>query len=281
LLPNLRVHADVESKRGKTPLSVLEEYFLDLDPVKGLLGSRLQDYLDRWIRPGFTYYDIDPYYVVPFRHKDIMSVGWNLKFRPDRTEELARLNVHDFLDVVLHGKDIPLVVDRLNMFFETDPLLMLRVKENPSISGSVVLVSQDENLAKRMVDFLRANRSKDSRLYVVHPAIFFLGRLDEISSGPNVLLDQGSINFFGRTAADSNLSEVDCAEFSRRQSRGRSFVTIISLHGLQWKPKRIPFELSLGKESYLRDVFTSGQIVRDLDLPPSHDRDGWAPGFLE
>jgi len=205
LLPNLRVNADVGSKRGNTSEASLWRWF-DSD--------RISEYLERWRRPGFEVMDRDPYFVVPYRHQDIMSLGWNWKLRPERTTELSRLNVHDFMDVIFKGKDLPLVIDRLNMFFETDPLLLIRVREDPSIRGDLYLVSQDKRLAKKICDFIRANRTRRTMVYLIHPVIFFLGRVEEVTSGQKTLFDQGSLNFFGRNAGRSNIQQVVCSEFT-------------------------------------------------------------------
>jgi len=233
LLPNLMVRADLSSKRGSTPLLELHRFFCDVDSDNQSNYSR---YLENWRRPGFQYRNTDPYFVVPERHKDIMSVGWNWKFRPERPTEVSRIDVHSFLDVIRFNRDIPLVVDRLNMFFESDPLVMIRVRDRPEIRGLITLVSRDKKLAHQVCRWVRSNRDRTARVDLVSPEFYLLGRMDEFPS--NVILpDAGSINFLDRMASDSNLSAVNCNPPRRIPEYSYPGVTTVVLTGFKY-PKR-------------------------------------------
>jgi len=245
LLPSLRVAADVGSKRGATPLSVLTEFFE---------VGRMEEYILQWRRPGFRYYDVEPYFVVPYRHKDIMSIGWNWKFRPERAHELARVGVDEFLDVIMRGKTIPLIEDRLNLFFETDPLLIIRVRDDPSYRGAILLVSWDKKLAHRIVSFIRNNRDPNSVVYLVHPSIFQLGRIDELGLQGKYLEDKGSINYINRTAASSNLHEAVCFPLRRRWEPAYPGVLSVSIQGYRNWSKRTRFSLRGPSEGLQTDI---------------------------
>jgi len=230
VLPNLRVGADVSSKRGNTSVTTMWDYFDH---------GRIRDYLDQWRRPGFMYRDMEPYYVIPRRHKDIMSLNWNWKVAPEPATEVARIGLDEFLKVILRGQDLPLIVDRLNLFFESDPLLMIRVRENPAIKARILLVSRDKKLAQRILRFVWANRDRHARVLLVSPEVFFLGRVPEVESDFQ-LFDAGSINFFGRNAADSNMHDVHCNDLQYRPERAYPGVTSVYLRGFDFpvKPTR-------------------------------------------
>jgi hypothetical protein len=281
LLPNLMVGSDVSSKRGRTSEASLWAYF-DQD--------RLQTYLDRWRNPGFSCEDREPYYVVPYRHKDILSLGWTWKMLPDRPTEVSRIDVTSFLDVIMRGRDLPLVVDRLNMFFESDPLLLIRVREDNSIRGTIGLVSGDKKLAKRICDFVRANRDRTSKVVLIHPSIFFLGRIDEVVTDRN-LFDQGAINFFGRTAGRSNLQAIVCESLHTTPERKYAGVFSVIPRGFATKPvtRRIDVRTEGPDIGHIEDLVVTNQnavtafgdlLMQQIqdgrglssDLPPEYGR---------
>jgi hypothetical protein len=157
-----------------------------------------------------------------------MSLGWSWRPKTRRTTEISRLETDDFLDVILGGYNNPIIVDRLNMFFESDPLILIRVRENPSVNGRIILVSKDKKLAARIIRFVWGNRSSQSRVYLVDPVIFFLGRIDEIPHD-FLLEDAGSLNFFGRNASSTNYQLVECNPLvytSEERYRGVISVTL-------------------------------------------------------
>jgi hypothetical protein len=234
LLPNLMVSSDLSSKRGSTPLSELLKFFNSIDHNNVNVYS---SYLEQWRRPGFHYRDMNPYFVVPDRHRDIMSLGWNWKFRPERPTEISRIDVHSFLDVIRHNKDVPLIVDRLNMFFESDPLIMIRVRENSNIRGLITLVSRDKRLAQQLCRWVRFNRDRTARVDLVSPEFYILGRMEEFPS--NVIIpDAGSINFLERMASSTNLDAVNCNPPRRIPEISYPGVTSVTLVGFKY-PKRI------------------------------------------
>jgi hypothetical protein len=253
LLPNLMVRSDVESKRGSTKEATLWRFFDQ---------ERMESYLERWRNPGFSYRDNEPYFVVPYRHKDILSLSWNWKFRPERPTETSRIDITSFLDVIMHGKDVPLIVDRLNMYFETDPLLMIRVRENSSITGTIGLVSGDKKLARRIVEFIRANRDRNSRVVLIHPSIFFLGRIQEVQTNFN-LFDAGAINYFGRTVGRTNLQDVDCAGLKSQSEVKYPGVSSVWPDGIVSRPVRRKNEIRTeGPDlGYIEDLVVSNQTA--------------------
>nr|QIR30309.1 RNA-dependent RNA polymerase [Plasmopara viticola lesion associated narnavirus 30] len=234
LLPNLMVSSDVSSKRGATPLAELERFFLSVDDQG---SSNFSRYLENWRRPGFQYRNTDPYFVVPDRHRDIMSLGWNWKFRPERPTEVARIDVHSFLDVIRHGRDVPLIVDRLNMFFESDPLIMIRVRENPHIRGRIGLVSRDKRLAHRVSRWVRSNRDRMANVFLISPEFYILGRMGEFPYDV-ILPDAGSINFLERNGSLANFSETECEPPVFTRERNFPGVTSVTLRGFNYpRPK--------------------------------------------
>ncbi|QJT93771.1 RNA-dependent RNA polymerase [Erysiphe necator associated narnavirus 39] len=222
ILPNLRVSAELENKRGSTSEAQLWSVFRD---------EVLEEYLDRWRRPGFSTRDDMPYYVVPYRHKDLLSVNWQWKPRPEPANEFARLSVNDFLDTIYYGKPNTVVTQRLNMFFESDPLILIRVREDPKIDGTIYLISKDLRLGAQVAGFVRSNRSSNSRVYCIHPIIFLLGRLGELPPPTSMIEDAGAINWVGRNAHRYNFREVECYDIRSRVTRypGVTFVTLDSL----------------------------------------------------
>jgi len=233
-LPTLIVGSDVSPTRGATPHGELVRFFSSQVDENSSNYSR---YLEYWRRPGFQYRNMDPYFVVPERHRDIMSLGWNWKFRPERPTELSRLDVHDFLDVIRHGRDVPLIVDRLNLFFESDPLIMIRVRENTSIRGVINLVSMDKRLAFQICRWVRSNRDHTARVNLVCPIFWILGRMDEFPSSV-VLPDAGSINFLERNISFSNISHVECNVAYSKVEYSFPGVWSILLDGFRYPTKR-------------------------------------------
>jgi hypothetical protein len=267
LLPNLMVRADVSSKRGSTPLQELLGFFSHQghDGPNGYLR-----YLENWRRPGFQYRDMNPYFVVPERHRDIMSVGWNWRFRPERPAEISRVDVHSFLDVIRFNRDVPLIVDRLNMFFESDPLIMIRVRERPSIRGLISLVSRDKRLAHQVCRWVRNNRDPTCRVQLVSPEFWILGRIEEFPSDC-VIPDAGSINFLDRMASSSNLGAVHCNPPRYVVEHSFPGVSSVYLTGFNYpkRPRRAPLSSLLDEvESIddIPDVYTSGGIMSSMIL---------------
>jgi len=274
ILPSLRVAADVSTKRGSTPESALWAFF-DVE--------RVTEYLSRWRRPGFDIRDNDPYFVVPYRHKDIMSVGWQWKPRPEPSNEFARLGVNDFLDTIYYGKPNLVVTQRLNMFFESDPLILIRVRERSDIRGRITLVSKDKRLAAKICGFIRSNRDRMCRVDLVHPILFLLGRMGEgFLPSTNILLeDAGAINWVGRNIASYDIELAECCEI-RAHREVYQGVTSWLPKGLR-EPKARPFRPIVGTEghegfmSYLSlttreaDELDDERIQvmeRDGDMPP-------------
>jgi hypothetical protein len=240
-LPNLMVKADLSSMRGHTPLQEMRNFFSDVDFASESNYSR---YLDTWRRPGFQYRNMDPYFVVPERHRDIMSVGWNWKFRPERPTEISRIDIHSFMDVIRYNRDIPLIVDRLNMFFESDPLIMIRVRERPSVKGLITLVSRDKKLAHQVCRWVRSRRDRNARVDLVSPEFYILGRMGEFPSDV-IIPDAGAINFLDRMASDTNLSMVHCNPPVRVPEYVYPGVTSVTLQGFQFPKRRSPTARSL------------------------------------
>jgi len=263
LLPNLMVRADVSSKRGATPLQELEKFF-SLPDSSGI--NNYQNYLENWRRPGFQYRNMDPYFVVPDRHRDIMSLGWNWKVWPEKPTEISRLNVYSFLDVIRHNRDVPLVVDRLNMFFESDPLIMIRVRANGRIRGQITLVGRDKKLAHQVCRWVRSNRDRNARVDLVSPEFYILGRMAEFE--PSVIIpDAGSINFLGRMASSTNLDEVECNPPRRKPEYSYPGVTSVTLEGFIY-PRRQPTDVRI-----LADP-ASQEAIRALPGPGSLENPG-------
>jgi hypothetical protein len=221
LLPNLRVSADLESKRGSTPLWQLSQYF-SAESGGELAVNGYDEYLRQWRRPGFRYENTEPYYVIPHRNRDIMSLGWQWRTRPERPTVLSDLSTHDFLDVILYNKDVKLVVDRLNMFFESDPLMEIRVRDNASYTGTVVFISNDVKRAASIGSWIRRVREPRTNIFVVDPVIYLLGRLGELTDrlpNPGVIEDAGSLNWSSRNMGSSNLYLVECNEIEVTTTR--------------------------------------------------------------
>jgi len=165
-----------------------------------------------------------------------MSVNWQWKPRPGAAQEISRATVYDFIEVVEGGINNPLILDRLNMFFESDPLILIRIRENPTYRGRIGLVSQDKKLAKKLVNYVRSNRDRTCVVYLIHPAIFFCGRIEEITL--NCLIeDAGSLNFFGRESASSNLHEVNCSEIVTIPEKRYPGVVSVLLKGFTFDEK--------------------------------------------
>jgi len=263
ILPNLRVSAELSSKRGKTEANELWRWFT---------RERCIDYLSQWRRPGFSTRDNEPYFVVPYRHKDFMSVGWQWKPWPARATEVSRLGVKDFLDTIYHGKPSVIVTQRLNMFFESDPLILIRVRERSDIKGRICLVSQDKRLAAKIVSFVRSNRDRACVVELVHPAIFLMGRLGEIAY--DVLLeDAGSLNFFGRSAVDSNLSRTECNALFCRFEPAFPGVRTWGIHGLRNpRPRRTVVLQDPDDEGFIWEVETNARLAAtEIGSPPPYE----------
>jgi hypothetical protein len=232
LLPSLRVKADLTSKRGSTPYWQLASYFSE-EGEEGVV-NRYDSYLRQWRRPGFNYDSRDPYYVLPHRHHDVMSLGWTWRIRPEPAKDISSLSVHDFLDVILYNRNLPLVVDRLNMFFESDPLLEIRVRENDVYRGDIIFISRDMKRGASLLRWVRSNRDRKSRLIMVSPEIYFLGRLSEITNGLRAwsyLEDAGSLNWYSRNMGSSNLYDVVCNEIEMEEHRFHSGCWTASVEG--------------------------------------------------
>jgi hypothetical protein len=267
-LPSLRLRADITAKRGGTPLSVLRTWF-EVD-------SRYSQYLEQWRRPGFRYYDKEPYYVVPYRHKDVMSMGWTWKVRPEPPPDESRLDVDQFLDVIMKGKDVPLILNRLQYFFETDPLLEIRVRENPAVRGEILLVSWDKKLAGRIVSYVKRNRDPHAVVYLVHPSIYFLGRIEEVPKGDFLLEDHGAIGHLGRSAVDSNLVDVVCNRVVAHKERTPGVISF-TIEG--YVAARQPGIIrAIGpNEGLIAEIRYQGARHPDL---PSVFGDSWLPEYV-
>jgi len=277
-LPTLIVRSDLSSKRGQTSAQELWAFFLH--QVDGGEGNNICYYLETWRRPGFQYRNTEPYYVVPERHRDVMSLGWNWRFRPERPTEISRLDVHSFLDVIRHGRDVPLIVDRLNLFFESDPLIMIRVRERPEIRGLITLISRDKRLAFQICKWVRTNRDRTARVQLVSPEFFFLGRIDEFPSSV-VLQDAGAINFLGRNISESNLSDVECNQPVLRYENSFPGVSSVYLDGYRY-PSRGSARLNLFNlmSSWNSEHDLSGHesdVNRFLDIQDSEELPPYNP----
>jgi hypothetical protein len=274
MLPNLMVRSDLSSKRGSTPLSELLNFFSTIGPDGTNNFSR---YLENWRRPGFQYRNMDPYFVVPERHRDIMSLGWNWKIRPEKPTELSRLDVWTFLDVIRMNRDIPLVVDRLNMFFESDPLIMIRVRERPEIRGLITLVSRDKRLAHQVCRWVRSNRDPFASVDLVSPEFWILGRMGEFPSHC-IIPDAGAINFLGRMASSTNLDVAVCNAPYRVRENLFPGVSSVYLTGFEYpKRKRNPLISTLveGFSSLEElpqegDLQTEFALLEHADDPPAY-----------
>jgi len=208
--------------RGKEP--IVPTFEVDRSHRGGgkKVRPNLTNFLHKWLEEGFTFKSEYDYLVIRNKVKTLDYMNPGIAFGIGRLETpmnreigrhvvesgLYQNGIESVLKFITEGTELPeFVRSRVSIYIETDGLVMHQVQTLETIPRYLILISQDAKLASR-ISHLSKVREARSKVILFHPALYLIGRLDElISSLPNgdentVLEDQGAMSW-----ADSVLFE--------------------------------------------------------------------------
>jgi len=213
--------------RGREPPTIkfdVDRSFLggNEDPV-----INLPNFLQQWKEEGVLTKNSYNYMVIRDHVKtlDYMSLGWefrlgdthrNLNYRFGEwlhSHSLFNETITEVIRCLRDSEELPRVArDRLSLFMETDSYLISEVERWETFPSIIILISGDKKLAARIVRVARAKSNKPVAVVLMHPALFMIGRLEEMEEtmssfllGPldNVVLeDEGAKEFADFTMFD-------------------------------------------------------------------------------
>jgi hypothetical protein len=211
-----------EILRGKTPTEPTFTVDRSFRGGGARVRPNLTTFLQKWLEEGFTFKSEYDYMVIRDRVKpvDYLSPGWFFGIGRIETpmnqvlgshiveSGLYQNGVEAILKYITGDKDLPeFVRSRVSVYIETDGLVMNQVQALEKIPRYLILISQDGKLASR-ISHLTKVREARAKVILLHPALYLVGRLEELTGAiPNgddnvVLEDQGAMSW-----ADSVLFE--------------------------------------------------------------------------
>nr|UVX28911.1 MAG: RNA dependent RNA polymerase [Ustilaginoidea virens narna-like virus 3] len=161
---------------------------------------------DTWMNPGFKFQNSWGYWVLRDKIPTLnpMNLGWNWdKCKYPNAREILDLWVKenvsfeletlpDLLSLIRDKRPLPKrVVDRLNLFIESDAYIMRTLNES-YVGDVVALISRDQRLGLRIKKRFR-NLGHDVKVIVIDPAIYMIGRTEEVYMHFNLPGDPGYI----------------------------------------------------------------------------------------
>jgi hypothetical protein len=190
--------------RGENP----KEISLGRDQLYGS-GKPPQEWLDHtqlwvgrflkyWRNPGFKFRNQFEFFVNSneVSRIDYLSLGWifNPTWRSDKEtlKELWDSYIRNSMDLINDDEALRLISqgehptipdrirNRLNLFMESDNLILWEFSQKTQIPDDIILVSTDRKLAGQI---LRLGRGKNPNVvvWVVLPIVYLLGRTEEFS----------------------------------------------------------------------------------------------------
>jgi len=177
-----------------------------------------QAFLDHWRNPGFKFSDLEPYWVkeedlpsiIPLR-ECFMGLDKTNKLRPPNKDRLREQftevphflgdprNLDEFLRLI-DGKAQQLpywMLERIPLLMESDNYVKIVVRRLVGWKP-IFLISMDRKLGDEVV------RISGTRVYLVHPLLYLVGRLDDVESfldikNYHLVVDPGAILFHDLT----------------------------------------------------------------------------------
>jgi hypothetical protein len=189
--------------RGEDP----QELTLDRDQIYGrgkppkdwLVETQVwvKRFLRHWRRPGFKFRNQYEYFVnsSQVNQIDYLNLGWH--FNPDWRIDKETLKeewdtyIQSSLDLIRDEDAVRAIIcgdhptlpdrirDRLNLFMESDNLILWEFSKVSPVPDTIVLVSADRKLAAEILRLARRT-NKEAIVLLVLPIVWLLGRSEEI-----------------------------------------------------------------------------------------------------
>ena len=151
-------------------------------------------FLKFWRNPGFRFRNQFEFFVNSSQVDDIdyLSLGW--KFCPDWRSDKETLReawdtyVQNSLDLINDDEALASIVrgdhpsvpdrirDRLNLFMESDNLILWEFTKLPEVPNDIILVSTDRKLAAHLLRLAR-QRNSQTCVWLILPIVYLLGRI--------------------------------------------------------------------------------------------------------
>nr|WAK75559.1 MAG: hypothetical protein [Narnaviridae sp.] len=153
-------------------------------------------FIETWKNPGFKFQDTYGYWILrsEIPRLNPMNLGWEFdKLRYPSANDILKMwvaeNVNfeetslpDILNMIRNHDPLPKrVVDRLNLFIESDNYIMYTLPEGAHEKLSHVIVTRDQRLCLRLKRHLDGRRPQiDHQVFCLDPAIYMIGRMEEV-----------------------------------------------------------------------------------------------------
>jgi hypothetical protein len=207
---------------GKIPPEPI--FAIDREFTGGHTDDPLVDYpqfLEKWKNPGFVFQDWETYFVRKSLVESIdpMSLHWEPLDRDryptsrDLFNDWAEANISfedtslpDVIATIRDNKPLPQrVVDRLNLFMESDSYVLHQLHMLQEIPRVLLLITRDFKLCRQVQRSMsRMQLGLDHDVIAVDPTIYMIGMMDQlegqlvsigvrIPKDPVVILDPGAM----------------------------------------------------------------------------------------
>jgi len=154
-------------------------------------------FIEQWKSPGFEFQEVDTYFVRRSRIEvaDPMNVGmeprWISKYPAavdlfnDWLNTYAALEdtcAEDIISYITNDAPLPKrVVNRLNLFIESDSYILHELRKWKRIPRYIVLVSNDLKLGRRIVVWMdNSDKGVQHTVVCVNPAAYLVGMMDSL-----------------------------------------------------------------------------------------------------
>jgi hypothetical protein len=184
---------------GKTPPEPV--FSIDRQFTGGHTSDPQVDYelfLSTWKNPGFQFQNNWGYFVDNRKidKLDPMNLGWDwgieTKYPSARQTfndwlnqecDLRTASTEDLFALLKEGKPLPdRIVNRLNLFFESDTYLLHTLDRKLASEKLVGLITRDQRLCRLIQRKLQSWSEHTPRIVCVDPVIYFTGRLGEVET---------------------------------------------------------------------------------------------------
>jgi hypothetical protein len=193
LAKGLYYQALLEGKDPPEPVFNIDREFTSGHTQMAELTVDYHLFRETWLNPGFTFQNSFGYWIKRSEVAKInpMNLGWDwdkTKY-PDAREILdlwikenvsfEQTTLPDILGMIQEHRPLPKrVVDRLNLYIESDSYIMHTLDEHYA-GEFVTLISRDQRLGNRIKRFYYT-RGRQVEVLVVDPAIYMIGRMEEV-----------------------------------------------------------------------------------------------------
>lgn len=166
----------------------------------------VKKFLQYWRNPGFRFRNQYEFFVDSNKvdKYDYLTLGWifNPEWRIEKEtlHELWDNYIRNSMDLINddeallsivrgdHPSVPPRIRNRLNLFMESDNLILWEFSKLPTVPDQIVLVSGDRKLAGHLLRLARRT-NPNSHVWIVLPIVYLLGRLYEDIKYPGPELD--------------------------------------------------------------------------------------------